>query len=506
MTRDSRLEIPGLAVVVELVGAALAATTFAAATVLFGYHALLVLSYMLLVLGVVLYPRALAVVLLVLMIVIEPAAYDFTAPISNLLYSTDNLRFLPLTMTPLEALLLLLALSLIIRAAPRLPVRLPALVWAAPVVFAMGIAYGVLRHHGAVNNAYEEARGPVFAFLGFFIVLRMRDLNTAVVRRALLVASSGLAILLLARYVVYQRLGGSTDVAQQFQYAHEDVIFLGIGFAVAGVLLLRTGTSSRTRTWLLLHEALVLAATAASGRRAGTLVMAVISLVLLWMLLPKRPVLITAITGLTIVFGGLYLGAYWHQDYGAVAQPARAIRSQIAPNARDNSSDTYRLVELYDVTKTLRLNTVFGVGFGRPFIAFQPLPSLSWWSLQYYTPHSNILWPWLKTGIIGMSVLLGIWVLALRRCLTAARDAPALAPVPLVPLVVAASLVAFLTFSSVDLLFVGSRSMVPFGMTVATAFLLCDAPTAPTEDEQAAAGERAVSTRRARAGMGRSRP
>ena len=156
---------------------------------------------------------------------------------------------------------------------------------------------------------------------------------------------------------------------------------------------------------------------------------------------------------------GAYLAVYWNQDYGTIAQPARAIRSQFQPSSRDDSSDLYRTIEKYDVVETIRYNRVFGVGFGRPFIQFQQLPDLtSFWPLQSYTSHQSVLWLWLKMGWLGISVFLGLVVVVLSRCLERMRGLKATDANWTLAAVLFSGTLAFIVYATVDLAFAGSRA------------------------------------------------
>ena len=119
----------------------------------------------------------------------------------------------------------------------------------------------------------------------------------------------------------------------------------------------------------------------------------------------------------------------------------------------------------------MRVNRVFGVGFGRPFIQFQQLPDLtSFWPLQFFTPHQSVLWLWLKMGWLGISVVLGFVVVLLKRCLEALqendRDSPAWSTAAALFTVT----LMFVVYSTVDIAFAGARQLAP--MAVAAALIL----------------------------------
>jgi hypothetical protein len=237
--------------------------------------------------------------------------------------------------------------------------------------------------------------------------------------------------------------------------------------AVAGVYFFRSASLGR-RTLLVLFSALLLGAIVATGRRAGTLVLLMGFMVLVWYLVPKRPVMVIAVTLPLLIGASVYLAVYWHREYGALAQPARAVRSQFDPTPRDESSDDYRDREKANVLATIELNQPFGVGFGRPFAVIQPLPDLtSFWPLQRHVPHQNLLWLWLKMGVLGLAVILGVWVLALARCALAVRSAPGIPPLPVILICI---LFIGLAFASVDILLGGTRGTAVMGVALALAF------------------------------------
>lgn len=293
---------------------------------------------------------------------------------------------------------------------------------------------------------------------------------------ALAAASEALAVDTILRATVFL-LPGRVALANEFWFAHETALFLGIG-SVAWVAFAARTARPRDR-WLALGLALLMAAAGAlTGRRSAILVLLVGVAVVAWLLFPRRPLLVTA-AGLVLATGGaIYLQAYWDGGRGGpMAEPARAIRSQFDPGERDASSDAYRETERQNLQRTIRESPVLGIGFGRPFTEYEPLPELDFWPLQRYTPHQNILWVWLKTGLLGIAVILGTWFAAFRRALTAARaGGGARSEIPLLPIVLAATLAMYLVYARVDLALPGSRAAVPLAIAIALAFRCLPAP------------------------------
>ncbi len=68
--------------------------------------------------------------------------------------------------------------------------------------------------------------------------------------------------------------------------------------------------------------------------------------------------------------------------------------------------------------------------------------------------------------MLGAAVLLSLWTIALRRCLWAVRDAPK-GLLPVLPMLLAATLLMYIFFATVDTSLVTSRSAVPLAMAMA---------------------------------------
>ena len=447
-----------------------AAVAAAGLVLLAGLWSLLIPIYCAALFAAIAFPKHSAAALLVAGIVFEPAAIDFTKPISAALYSMPPGwdHALGLTISPIEVAVVATALSLVLRrSAAYAPLRLPLVVWAVPAVMSLGLLYGLYKGAPA-NLAYTELRGLLVAVAAFVIAARLGPGHLPFLGRAVVGAVAALAVIVLARYFFIVR-AGLLDVPLESAFAHEGSLIFGIGLLVGGARLLHVRDARR----ILLMSGfciLVTLAMMATGRRAGTLVLLVSGVSFGLLLLPRRPVLVIAAAIPLLLMTGAYLAVYWNQDYGTIAQPARAIRSQFQPSSRDDSSDLYRTIEKYDVVETIRYNRVFGVGFGRPFIQFQQLPDLtSFWPLQSYTSHQSVLWLWLKMGWLGISVFLGLVVVVLSRCLERMRGLTATDANWTLAAVLFSGTLAFIVYATVDLGFAGSRSGASAAVLVALA-------------------------------------
>jgi O-Antigen ligase len=468
------VRIPLSGDVIAFLGCGALALAGAASLALLGFWALAIPLYGGLALLIAISPTKAALVTLALGIGIEPGAIDASHPLSLALYQMPPgfEHFLPITMSPLEVMICLIGVSTILRSDNRVqrPPRLPVVVLVIPCAILLAFAYGTARG-GDIQTGYEEARGLLYGAIAFAIARRVWGASPRALLGAVLAGTTTLAVIVLSRYFFITR-SGTSGVPIESAYAHEDGIFLAGAFILAATLLL-SGPGKRARYLLGAHNILVLAAVFATERRAGELVLLVGVLMLGWFTLRPRPQMALAVGIPLAAAFALYLGAYWNQEYGAFAQPARAIRSQFDPNARDQSSDLYRKIEQFDVEQTIRANPVFGVGFGRPFAQYQPLPPLTdFWSLQLYTPHANVLWLWLKFGLLGFAAILSVWVLAVKRCLSAFRSRPKARELTPLPIVLACMLVMYFSNAEVDLALVGSRSAGLLAVILAMAFSL----------------------------------
>ncbi|MFN8639719.1 MAG: O-antigen ligase family protein [Dehalococcoidia bacterium] len=424
-------------------------------------------------------PRATALLLIGLVVAFEPTTIDFSSFLASGLYQfPDSVRdVLPLTIHPWEVVLLALA----VRAAltprdgllPRAP--LPPLAWGVPVIVALAYAWG-LSQGGLSNLGYIEARGLITAGLAFAVAWRLMPFSERSLWRMLFASTTVLALISLSRYFLITRSNFLGDLA----YAHESPAFLAVGFVGGGVAFLSC-KGLWARAALLAYETLLVVAMMSTGRRAGTLVFVLATVALVALVVRHRRVMIPIALAAGLAFAA-YLGVFWNSQYGALGQPARAIRSQFQPDPRDQSSDSYRRTETYDVIATIRQDRLLGVGLGKPFIVYVPLPELPWWPMQFYTPHNNMLWLWLKLGILGASIVLGMWLLTMATAIRVVREAPR-GEIPRLAIIGGAAMVVGLAYMQVDQMLVDTRATLPFAVLMAGVLSLRAIPVAVREAE-----------------------
>jgi hypothetical protein len=264
------------------------------------------------------------------------------------------------------------------------------------------------------------------------------------------------------RYVALIRTE-ALGVADEFNYSHEVVIFLSVLILQALVQFVVGGSVWRRACGLLLAP-LAMFTLLGTQRRAGYIALAIafVPMALPWVVRHRKAVFLLLLPGL--IGAAIYLPIFWNNT-GFLGQPARAVKSLIAPDARDASSNEYRDLEKINVKATIRSDPLLGVGFGRPFLFVVPLPDLSWWPFWHYQPHHNFLWVWLKVGAPGFMLfclmMFSALALAGARVLTLAdRTLTAFACVAI------AAIVTSLVFCYVDLALTNGRVTIFLGSII----------------------------------------
>lgn len=355
--------------------------------------------------------------------------------------------------SPLELLLVLMAVVWFLKGvmSGTLSFRGGDLGWPTALFFVM-LGVGLVRGSaggGDMYVAFWEVRSLLYLGVAYILaanLIRTRR-DVAVLLAVFLVANGIYAAEGAFRYLAWIRTD-SLGVASEFNYGHEVVIFLAVLVLQAIVQVVVGGPLWRRILGLALLP-LGMFTLLATQRRAGYIALAIAFLLMTipWLLRHRKAVLMILVPA--VVGASIYLPIFWNNT-GILGQPARAVRSLTSPDARDASSNEYRDMELVNVRQTIRADPVLGVGFGRPFTFYVPLPDLSWWPFWHFQPHHNVLWMWLKIGAPGFAIfflmVLGSLALASSRALTLSD--PTLVTFTYVAL---ASVVASMVFCYVDL-------------------------------------------------------
>lgn len=268
-------------------------------------------------------------------------------------------------------------------------------------------AFGEGQDHTIV---LQEVRSQIYLLVMYLLAFNIANPDKEVRRFAWLfvicVGIKGLAYC-YRRYVVMAGL----PLPDQGVGSHEEAFFFSV---YIGLLLAAWLTKMRGQlmVWIwLLYPAVVLG-NLATNRRAGTaaLVIAVpIIIAAAIRSMPKRRTLSVVIGVLLLTVGPVYYFMF-KNSASTIAQPARAIRSHFEPDARDESSDLYRMAESANIMDTIKespITTIFGYGYGKPFLKNHPMADISKnYGLWDILPHNQILWVWMRTGTLGF---IGFW-------------------------------------------------------------------------------------------------
>jgi hypothetical protein len=164
--------------------------------------------------------------------------------------------------------------------------------------------------------------------------------------------------------------------------------------------------------------------------------------------LPWRRLLVLRIGAVVSILLAVYIPAYWNKS-GGLAQPARAIRSIIAPSTRDASSDLYRVQEDLNLKVNIRDGGLLGRGFGVPIeypVEIADISDID--PLIAYIPHNGVLYVLMRMGVVGG---IALWVLVgaaiIRACRLAGSRHRELA---IVGAVVAGALIGYAMEGGVD--------------------------------------------------------
>lgn len=420
----------------------------------------------------------------------EPGGADPMMLPGTFMYSSPQSTFgVPgIIITPLEVLLLLTLSTWIAQgiARRRIDFRAGTLFWPM-ALFSLALIYGLIRGAlagGDLNVAFWESRALFYTVVCYFVAANtVRSRLHVGILIGITVVSSGLFALegLYRQFALIDP--GLLGVIPEFAWAHETVIFLATVLLV--IILQQVFGAPRWQRFLGLALFPVLGFTfLAMERRAGYIAFMAgfLALTLVFLITHRKAFFFLSVP--VMIAGAVYLPLFWNNT-GLLGQPARAIRSLSAPDARDQSSNLTREMEKVNVRATIHAHPVLGVGFGSQYYFIVPMPDMSWWPFYRYEPHHNILWVWLKTGAFGFVCFWTLMGTALARAAYFSKTLRAreLRVFSLLSLV---GITCVLVFSYVDLGLVSPRVTVFLGTALGTLAVL---------DRIQAAEERGAATR-----------
>jgi hypothetical protein len=314
---------------------------------------------------------------------------------TDILAFTDRLYTLnsTLRMTP-ASVLIFAAATIVWLTTPRL--GLPRLVRPALLATLAAVALGMLV--GFLNGghgSFGEAQTVLYLVAVPLIVTAILHASSisrvvdAVLALALIKGLVGIANVVTATGV---QVGGY--FLSYYQAGSNYITMVGLFLAV---VLIRRRAGHR---WLAASAAIFSAGSLYLSERRSFWIAAVLGLVFIAILDSDRW------RTLFVVFSGLIAGAavilvltVGSQDVTANTNPTSESAAIHAP-----IGDIYRTAERENVLDNLSHVPLTGLGFGVPWVQYQPLPGYFAGNTLY--THVGILWFWLKMGLAGVAIYL----------------------------------------------------------------------------------------------------
>jgi hypothetical protein len=374
-----------------------------------------------------------------------------------------------LVFSPADLAVIVLLLVWLTRGATRGDLRLPrsqvsAIVGVMVLLALIALVRGVGLGGNDTRAALWEVRpwiymGATYLFASQFITTR-RAFHAVLWT---LVLGSGFKAI-QGVYIWIQTRGTNLGTAPAI-LAHEESFFFGL-FAMLTLALWLYRQRGWLRTTATALLPLVLLADFANARRDAILILGagiLVMLVLTYAALPERRAMLRRVAVVALLVSAFYFPAEWNSS-GTFAEPAQAVRSAIAPNARDQLSDQYRLDEDANIGANITHgNPLLGTGFGVPIdYGYVPIVNIqNVDSMILWEPHNDVLYIWMRMGLPGE---LALWLLVAAGILAGARATRSTdREVAVLGALVASATVGWLAIGYTDMGFTWFRIAIVFG-------------------------------------------
>lgn len=371
---------------------------------------------------------------------------------------------LPAGVNPAELLLLLGLLVVLMQAVRdreawlyRTPVQLAmrVVIVFVGVYLVLGLARG-----GSPHMAVWEVR-PFFYLLGAFLLSAALIERFSDVRPLLWILVLGSGAKAFYGILIFLSVRNVSPRPESI-LAHEESFFFGLYiFATVAMWLFQFKDRLRTVATLLLP--LVLVANMVNSRRTAWLILmagvGVIGIIVVTRVRQRRR-LVASLMAVAAVGAAVYLPLFWNKQ-GTLAQPARAIRSVVAPDERDLSSNVYREIENYNLETQISQTHSTGAGFGIPIQYFGLVDLVEEVPMLAYVPHNGVLYLWWRMGALGVTAFA---VLVAQVVISGARLAGARnREVAMFGAITAAATVGYVAMGAVDMGFFWFRNALAMG-------------------------------------------
>ena len=303
-------------------------------------------------------------------------------------------------------------------------------------------------HHGSFRVALMEARPYVYLAASYFLTsVIVRDRRAI---RAVLWGFVG-SVTFKALQGIFVWIGNRHLSPRPESYIGHEASYFFVIFMFLVLILWLFDQRGKLRTWATWLLPIVIWANIVNDRRAAWEMLAGGLLcfgVIVYKALPiRRKLLSKAIVGLILV-SAVYFPVMWNST-GSLGQPARAVKSQVKPDYRDDASDNYRVQEDENLQFNIKQNGPLGNGFGVKIDYALPITDISGLDpLIAYIPHNDVLDVLMRMGFLGgvaVWFLIGAGIISGSR-LARSRDREFAA----IGALLACSLVAYALMGGVD--------------------------------------------------------
>lgn len=328
---------------------------------------------------------------------------------------------------------------------PRSHVTISILALLGAAVLAIIIGHG---HGGQSQVGFMEARPYVYLAATYFLTSVMIT-NRKALRGILWAFVGTVGFKALQGLYVWYHHRHDTPKPESF-IGHEASYFFVVYILLVLALWL-FNQPGRLRTVATRLLPIVAACDMVNDRRAAWLMLggAILTFgVVAYHSLPGRRHILGRAVVILLLFSALYLPVFWNKT-DTLAQPARAVASQVKPSARDASSDVYRVQENGNLKLNIKQAGLLGKGYGVKIDYALPIVDISSIDpLIAYIPHNDVLDVLMRMGLLGgiaMWSLIGTGIVAGCR-LAKARDRE----LALIGAVLAGALVAYALMGAID--------------------------------------------------------
>lgn len=323
------------------------------------------------------------------------------------LYAHTNFKGIPLSL--FEFFLLIASVCSVLRAVYNRTTKLRVGALFLPIAIYLGFVLlgwvGGVVGGGDFKTSLQEVRSQFYFGIAYLMAVNIvRERRQIFTLLWVTVGCIGLKAILLTfrRYVTLH----GQPLPDQGVGAHEEAFFFDVFILLLMTLVLcKVLPRLQWLMWSLMP--FVVLANLACNRRAATAAMVIIFpliLLALYQALPDRRRLVVGLGIVVALAFSVYYPAFKNSD-STIAQPARAIRSNFQPDARDASSNEYRDAENANLMATIRANAITGYGYGRPYYHVVKMADISKiYGLEEFIPHNQILWVWERVGTVGFLV------------------------------------------------------------------------------------------------------